>query len=125
MRVSWTVKQNQSGSYDIHKDGVLLLRKIPFEKLQSVMDPHHVRGENWKNLLRQLETNRQGTVVIDPWPPAKLNLTENPNGREITRSAFPNPEKVSYPWTKMGGRSLPVCDAWRVIAHNLSTELCR
>ncbi len=73
MRVSWTVKQNPHGSCDIYKDEALLQSRVPFEKLEAAMNPHHVRGDYWNDLLKQLETKREGTVVIDPWPPGKFS----------------------------------------------------
>lgn len=72
MRVKWTVKQNASGRYDIFKDDEAVQTNVPFETLESAMDPHHVRGQDWHDLLRQLMTTRQGEVVIDPWPPGKF-----------------------------------------------------
>lgn len=65
MNVNWTVKQNLSGSYDVFKNGHIVQRRIPFEKLEAAMNPYNVTGHHWQNLLRQLEDGREGTVGVD------------------------------------------------------------
>jgi hypothetical protein len=74
MRVEWFVKQNQQGTYDVYKDGALLHQRIPYEKLEDAMNVHHVRGDYWRDLRKQLETKREGTVVVDPSPPGDFRV---------------------------------------------------
>lgn len=65
MNVSWTVKKNLSGSYDVFKNGHIVQRRVPFEKLEAAMTPYKVSGQYWQNLLRQLEDGREATVGVD------------------------------------------------------------
>jgi hypothetical protein len=66
MRVVWTVKIG----FNIYKDGELLQSNVPANQLQNQMSRHHVDGANWDDLWSQLGEKGEGTVVIDPWPPA-------------------------------------------------------
>lgn len=65
MLVSWTVKQNLSGTYDVFRNGNIAQRRIPLENLEATLGPHHIRGQHWLNLLRQLEESGEGTVTIE------------------------------------------------------------
>jgi hypothetical protein len=62
MYVNWTVSKNLSGSYDAFKNGNIVQRRVPFEKLKATLSPHHVKGQDWQKLLTQLEIAREGTV---------------------------------------------------------------
>jgi hypothetical protein len=78
MYVNLTVKENLSGSYDVFKNGNIVQRRVPFEKLEAAMSPHHVKGQSWQNLLTQLESSREGTVSIDSSSTREAQNSQSP-----------------------------------------------